>query len=132
MQNFHALTDPHLVTPTGDFTAQPPKGEPVAAPSVEPVPTVCDPRDLLVSEFVHRPEVVEPGDFIAAHGWTRPRLVEFKDSCETGHILFLADPDDSRTNRHRVRRLTREDWDARGEWRRYPNLRKVWEAAHKS
>lgn len=124
----HDLTNPHLVTYTGDLSAQP-QSEPLTAGPQVPT-LVCDPRDFLLSEFVHRAELVQEGDWIAAEGWSRPRLVVTKDSCSTGHILCLADPDDSRTNSHRVRRIDAEGWRARGKWRRYPNLAKVWAAAH--
>jgi len=131
MPDFNALSDPHMVTPTGDFKAKPPTtGEPIANAPQPTQASVCDPRDVLVSEHVESPEDVLQGDFVRAQGWSRPRRVEFIDSAESGPVLFLADPDTSRTNEHGIRRLDSEGWQARGSWNRYPNLRRLWEAAH--
>jgi len=101
----------------------------VASPK-KTVETVCDPRCLLNAEHVHRPELVEEGDFIRAEGWTFPRRVEHVERTGNGAVLCLAEHDNSRTNAYGIRRVDRDGWVQRGSWLRYPNLRLLWEAAH--
>lgn len=122
--------EPTLITSAENADAGLPTGEPVAkAPQMAPT-AICDPRLLLQGEGLESPEEVTEGDWIAAAGWTRPRLVEFVDASERGAVLYLADPDESRTNEHGIRRLDSAGWKARSGWWRYPNLRRVWDAAH--
>jgi len=124
------MNDHLLITKADNPSASLPTGEPVAkAPQTAPE-TVCDPRAILVAERVESPHEVLLGDFVQAQGWSRPRRVEFIDSAESGPVLFLADPDESRTNEHGIRRLDADGWEGRGAWKRYPNLRRVWDAAH--
>lgn len=129
MHDFNSMNDPHLVTPTGDFTAQPPKGEPIAsAPVPEPV-RLCDPRKLLDAEPVERNDI-EAGDFIRAGSWTKPRRVEHVDIQGDGLVLFLAEHDTGRIDFNGVRRVCAVEWERREGWVRYPNLRRLWDAAH--
>lgn len=129
MQDFNNLNDPHMVTPTGDFTKQPPKGEPIAkAPQAAPV-TICDPRTILDVEPVERSDV-ESGDFIRAGSWTKPRRVEHVDVNSGGNVLFLAEHDTGRIDKNGLRIVDDIEWVRRDGWVRYPNLRRLWDAAH--
>lgn len=129
MQDFNSMNDPHMVTPTGDFTEQPPKGEPIAkAPQAAPEP-LCDPRTLLNVEPVERADV-QAGDFIRAGSWTQPRHVEHVDVNSDGNILFLAEHDTARIDKNGLRIVDEEEWRRRDGWVRYPNLRRLWDAAH--
>jgi len=125
------MNDPRLITRALNPDAKLPKGEPIAkAPQAAPE-TCCDPRQLLVTRRLCRPEDADVGDWVAAEGWTRPRRVEFIDmNGDEGTTLFLADPDQGRTNEHGVRRLNVQGWLRRVPWRRYPNLKRLWDAAH--
>ena len=122
--------EPTLITSAENADASLPTGEPVAKATQAAPETVCDPRLLMVAEPVESAQDVTEGDWLAASGWTRPRRVECVDTCEDGAVLHMADPDESRTNDHGIRRLDPDGWAARGSWRRYPNLRRVWDAAH--
>lgn len=67
---------------------------------------------------------VEVGDFVRCSGWSRPRLVLSRDANESGPTIFLADPD-VRFEKE-PRRVDREEFEQRGAWVRYPELRKLW------
>jgi len=121
--------EPTLITASGEPGATPPAGEPVAAPQTAQE-TLCDPRAVLVTEPVESAQDVSEGDWLAAGGWSRPRRVECVDATGDGAVLHMADPDESRTNDHGIRRLDPSGWVARAPWRRYPNLRRLWDAAH--
>jgi len=129
MHDFNDLNNPHLVTPTGDFNARPPKGEPIAAPKAPEPERACDPRKLLEVEPVERDDV-EAGDFIRAGGWSKPRLVEHTDVNGSGKVLFLAEHDTSRVDKPGIRIVDKTEWERRSGWVRYPNLRRIWDAAH--
>jgi hypothetical protein len=122
--------EPTLITSADNADASLPKGEPVAkAPQTAPEP-LCYPSDIMSSERVECPEDVMVGDFLRPQGWSRVRRVECIDHGGDGPVLLLREPDESRTNAHGIRRLDREGWEARGAWIRYPNLRRLWDAAH--
>ena len=126
------MNDHLLITKVGNPDVRLPTGEPVAKVSQTAPETICDPRHLLVVELVGSALDVTEGDWVAASGWTRPRRVEFVDTCEAGAVLHIADPDEGRTNDYGVRRLDPEGWQRRAPWRRYPNLRCIWDAAHEA
>ena len=127
--SYNDFNDPRMVTPTGNPDAPLPKGEPIAkAPQTAPE-GICDPRELLRTELVAMKNV-EVGDFIRANGWTNPRRVEHIDQNELGPVLSLAEYDESRVNTHGIRRVDLGNWLCRNPWVRYPNLRRLWDAAH--
>lgn len=122
------FNDPRLVTSP---PAPPsPKGEPVAKPPQTAPEALCYPSDVMVSEVVREPSDVVVGDFLRSQHWSRVRRVECIDQGADGPVLLLREPDDSRTNAHGIRRLDQDGWRARGQWIRYPNLRRLWDAAH--
>lgn len=113
-----------LVTEVKNPKAETPKSEPLVAPKDDKGP-LCDPRAIFISEPIER-EDVTVGDWVSARSWTRPRRVMAMEE----DVMFLADPDNSRTNDHGIRRLDSAGWEKRGAWRCFPNLRAIWEAAH--
>lgn len=127
--SYNDINDPRLVCPTGDPDAPLPKGEPIAAPKAPEPVRACDPRKLLDVEPVERDDV-EAGDFIRAGHWTKPRLVEYADVNGSGKVLFLAEHDTGRVDREGIRIVDKEEWERRDGWVRYPNLRRLWDAAH--
>lgn len=118
----------HLMITKVETEGDVPKGEPVASPPAKKK-TICNPQDLLMRVEVEW-EDVELGDWVAASYWSRPRRVEHVDLEECGNVLYLAEPDVDRANKHGFRRVDREAWDQRGQWRKFPALRLLWEAAH--
>jgi hypothetical protein len=130
MHDFNDLNNPHLVTPTGDFNAKPPKGEPVAAPVAPEPERACDPRKLRDGEPCGGRHSVQAGDFIRAGNWSKPRLVEHVDVQGDGPVLFLAEHDTGRVDKPGIRIVDKTEWERRSGWVRYPNLRRIWDAAH--
>lgn len=128
----HGKGEPTCISSTGDMLAgQPPSGAPpLAKPPQPPEETLCYPSDVMLSEAVETASDVVVGDFIQPGTWTRPRRVECIDDSALGPILLLREPDTSRVNGHGIRRLDTQGWRQRGQWRRYPNLRLLWDAAH--
>jgi hypothetical protein len=125
--------EPTNITSVGDpLAGKPPTStEPVAKAPQVAQETLCYPSDIMQSERVEdRPEDVVVGDFLRAQGWSRVRRVECIDSTDDGPVLLLREPDESRTNAHGIRRLDMAGWKQRGAWNRYPNLRRLWDAAH--
>jgi len=117
-----------MITEVENQNAESPKSEPLASPKKEEE-LLCDPREVLDwlgdTETIEREEV-KVGDWIAAQNWRRFRRVMFIE----GETLFLAEPRGGRPVDKGIRRLDPEGWEKRGQWRCYPNLRAIWEAAH--
>lgn len=98
-------------------------------PLHQPSPEAMDPRKLYDTEAVAFDDVGD-GDWIAARSWSRPRRVELVEHRNGGAVLLIADPDESRTDENGIRAIDAEGWTQRGEWFRFPNLKRVWERAH--
>jgi hypothetical protein len=88
-----------------------------------------DPRTIFENEPVTFEDVSE-GDFVAAPGWSRPRRVELCETRNGRGVLFLAEPDTSRIDVNRCRMVEEADFERRGTWTRYPELRKLFDRAH--
>lgn len=84
-----------------------------------------DPRDLFAEHPVSMDET-EVGDWVRCNAWTRPRQIVMK---EQGSFVALAEPDESRQDVYRNRKVTAEDWSRRSGWVRMPGMRALWEAA---
>lgn len=87
-----------------------------------------DPRSLLDFEPLTSFDEVKEGDWVAAGNWTRPRRVELEEHRNDERVMFLADPDPKFEESQGVRAVNRSEFEAREPWRRYPNLRKLWDS----
>jgi hypothetical protein len=88
-----------------------------------------DPRQVFDTSPVTL-DTMEVGDFVRCAGWSRPRLVMHGDENASGRVVMLADPDKRFSEAHR--KLDRDEYNARGgdgNWVKYPNLRRLWEAS---
>ena len=131
--NPHDFNSPHLITPSGDFKARPPtKGEFVAKPVQKGPPKLFSAEDILVQVKVELDEVQE-GDFIRSSEYgVTPRLVEKVDFVNGSTVLWVNVLHSTHANRFGMASLDARVWGNGYPWVKYPNLRILWEAAHKT
>lgn len=86
--------------------------------------TEVDPRALFNAHPIASMEDIEVGDWVRASSWSRLRRVV---ELEKGAYIVLAEPDESRQDEHRNRRVDRTEFHRRA-WLSAPAVRELWES----